>query len=81
KMFLKLYHTVGEQTMFIGVVAIEPPKNSIEGYDFIDELEDWIQQDISFKPTTLEAYMDFQLQKDFGDVSRYRDLQTQNISC
>ena len=80
-MFLKLYHTVGEQTIFIGVVSVDPPKNSMEGYDLVDELEEWIKQDISFKPTTLEAYMDFQLQKDLGDISKYSDLQIQNISC
>ena len=81
KMFIKLYRTVGEITTFEGIIALEPPKNSSEGIDFVGDLEFMIEDDLSFQFTTLETYMNYRLNQDMGGMIPFKDLQTQNISC
>lgn len=80
-MFFKLYQTINKNTMFVGIIAMTPPSNSFEGYDFIEDMEALMEEGYSIIPTTLAAYLDFKLHQDLEDISNFVDLKTQNITC
>ena len=70
-----------DDVVFKGVIAIDPPANDMEAFEFVAELEELINQGFTFKPTTFEAFQNFKLAQELGDASKAEDLDNQTISC
>jgi hypothetical protein len=77
KIFFKLYFQAENTMIFTEIVALQ-------NYDYEELLyilEDLDRKGYSFIPTTAEAYLEFKMYQDTGDISKYNDLQTENIRC
>ena len=81
KNFFKLYQTIEGQVILLGIVFMQPPSNSLEVLEFVEDLEDLIEEGVSFSPTTLDVYLEFNTYKILGDITQFNDSITQNISC
>jgi len=77
KMFFKLYQQIGDVTIFIGVIALP----GFDSEELISNMEGLDEEGYSFIPTTLNAYTDFKMHQDMGDITKFKDLQIENIIC
>ena len=76
-MFLKLYQTIEQQTIFIGIISIDTlPQNNI--IDLLDGLDN---ENYSFYLTDLKTYIEYKAHQEAGTDSQFKDLPTQNITC
>jgi hypothetical protein len=77
KIFFKLYQRVGTSAIFIGIITLQ----NYDSEELIYSLDELDNEEYSFIPTTLDAYLEFKLLQDAGDITKYDDLQTENIRC
>jgi len=77
KMFFKLYLYIGTTKVLDRIVPI----SSYPQDELVDYLDFFSEEGYEIVPTTLETYLDFKMYQEMGDVTKFKDLQTENIRC